>query len=147
MPRFPTKHSSPSIHIPIFCALLLLNVSISYLIETSAEPDSEELDFSQQQAKWTVGAGLAAVLLCMTLRTLLNRPFDNPGTLLIDNRFARLAPRLAVVAVSFGLPAVTSLGVGSFLGTIMGMLQFVVFWEFIVGMEKGAKLFEPKKDE
>jgi hypothetical protein len=80
----------------------------------------------------------------MTLRSFLNRSLDTPGTLLVDNRYIRMAPRAVVSVIYLCLPAVEDISPYTFMAVIMALLQSLLLWELVAAMEKGAKLLEPK---
>jgi hypothetical protein len=81
----------------------------------------------------------------MTLKALLNRSLDRPGTLLVNNRYLRMAPRAVVCIVAICLPAVNEINTVTFLGSLVGLLQTLAWWEVMAAMESGAKWFEPKE--
>jgi hypothetical protein len=80
----------------------------------------------------------------MTLKSLLNRGLDNPGTLLVDSRYIRMAPRAVACVIIMCLPAVNDISPSTFFGIILALLQCLILWEVVASMEKGAKWFEPK---
>jgi hypothetical protein len=130
--------------------MLLLDASIKYLIQNSlpSTSGSEAFDPGKEYglllAHWTISASLDATLVWMTLKSLLHRSLDTPGTLLVDNRYLRMAPRAVVCVIVICLPAIEGISPYTFLGVIVGMLQLLIQWEGVAAMEKGAKLFEPK---
>jgi hypothetical protein len=131
-----------SIHILLYPSVLLLDNSIKYLIRHGSDTLEESVS---SKACWTVSAALSAALVCMTIATLLNRCLDGPGTLLISNRYIRLAPRAMLVVVLMCLPIKTDITTGSFLLIIMVLMLVINFWEHVVALEKGGRLFEPKE--
>ena len=54
----------------------------------------------------------------MTLKSLLNRCLDTPGTLLVDNRYLRMAPRAVVCVIVICLPAIEDISPYTFLGVL-----------------------------
>lgn len=131
-----------SIHILLYASVLLLDSSIKYLIYHVLDTLEESVS---SKAHWTVSAALSAALVCMTAVTLLNRCLDGPGTLLISNRYIRLAPRLMLVVVLMCLPIKTDITSKVFLLIILVMMLVVNFWEHVVALENGGGLFEPKE--
>jgi hypothetical protein len=129
--------------------MLVLDASIKYLIQNSVTSSGSlvlgpDMAHSVFLARWTISASLDSTLLWMTLRSLLNRSLDTPGTLLVDNRYIRMVPRAVVSVIFLCLPVVEDISPYTFLSVIMALLQSLILWELVAGMEKGAKLFEPK---
>ena len=103
-----------------------------------------EKSYSLLLARWTISAALSGTLILMTAKALLNRSLDTIGTLVVDHRYLRLAPRVAICVIIMCLPIVKDLDTTTFLGVLVALLQLVIFWELVAGMEKGFKFFEPK---
>jgi hypothetical protein len=81
----------------------------------------------------------------MSSIVLLNQSIDAPGTLLVNNRYLRLGMRAVAVVILLCLPINSDLSNRVYLGTIAGLLQATVWWEYITGLERGAKLIEPRE--
>jgi len=107
----------------------------------SIEPDALK---SLQLARWTISGALSSTLLLMTGKALLNRSLDPRETLLVNNRYLRMAPRLAVSVVVICLPIKHNIDTTAFLGIIVGLLQLLISLEYMAGMEKGFPWFEMK---
>lgn len=146
-----------SIHITLYGALLLLDSSIRYLLSLDAaelaaleNPDPvaiEDWRKSLNRARFTVSSALTTVIICITAKALLNKSLDTPGTLLVNNRYIRMAPRLIVVIVAMCLPIKTGMAVGASMGVLLAMLLPLILWEYIAAMERGSRLIEPKEIE
>jgi hypothetical protein len=138
-------------HVFLF-ASFLLDTSIKYLIQNSLAstngpevlPDDLGKAHSLLLARWTISASLFATLLLMTLKSFLNRSLDRPGTLFINNRYLRMAPRAMVGIAVMCLSIVKYINTVTFLGIILALLQFLILWETVAAMEKGFQWFEPK---
>jgi hypothetical protein len=131
-----------SVHVLLFGTILLLDASIKYLIENSLAEDKYS---SLLLARWTISASLTGTLLLLTVKALLNRSMDPPGTLVIDSRYLRMAPRAIVCIVTMCLPIINDFNTTAFLGTLVGQLQLLILWELVAAMEKGFRFFEPKE--
>jgi hypothetical protein len=83
----------------------------------------------------------------MTGKTLLNHSLDPPGTLVVNHRYLRMAPRAVACIVTMCLPIVNGIRTTVFLGIIVGLLQSLILWEFVAAMEEGFQFFEPKDTE
>jgi hypothetical protein len=136
----------------LFASFFLLEASIKYLIQNSLAsttgpevlPHNPSETHSLLLARWTISASLFATLLFMTLKSLLNRSLDRPGTLFVDNRYLRMAPRAMVGIMVMCLPIANDINTAAFLGILVALLQSLILWEMIAAMEKGFQWFEPK---
>lgn len=146
---------------PLFANLVLLSNGILYLVgyvpptDSSSEsnhPTEEPTSAPEQSysratfrvAQVSVCINLAIALVCTIVLAALNRSVDRKGTLRVDNRWLRLAPRACAVVVfatiwmkGFEDPTVL-------FGYIALVLSVVTFAEYGMGMEKGGGLIEPK---
>ena len=144
-------NSCSSLHLFIYAALLLLDSSVKYLINKGTvipagdETAIADWHYSVKLGHWSACAALAAVLSTMTITTLLNRSLDVPGTLLINNRYHRLAPRILLVVVILCLPVAVNSRTFLLFTIIMALTMTVFIWEYIASLEKGARVFEPKE--
>lgn len=155
--------TSASLHVTLFGSLLIFISTVEFVIKNSVtssdSSDSSKMfgsletdvvaitsDFSFQQARWTLSGTFGLMLFSMTCQSLLNRSYDGPGTLLIDNRFLRLGLRPVIVAVIMSLPVVSieNLSATTFLWIIVWCGQSVIIFEYIAGMQREAHIFEPK---
>ena len=125
----------------LFATILILDASIKYLIEYTLDIQKSS---SLLLARWAISASLSGTLLLMTAKSLLNRSLDTPGTLFVDHRYLRMAPRVVFCIVIMCLPIINDIQTSTFLGIIIGLLQFLILWELIASMEKGFRFFEPK---
>lgn len=144
---------------------MLCDASFLYLIENLIEEDSsndtsETADIENTEskgtkdsrsaliaAKWTATTSLGIALFCFTAKDLLNKCLDRPGTLLIDNRYIRLAPRIILACILVCINIGDPLSPQSLISVVMSMIWVVGVWEWISGLEKGARLVEPKNPE
>ncbi|KAI9830726.1 MAG: hypothetical protein M1819_005390 [Sarea resinae] len=150
-------------HRVLFGALLVLGASVRVIIEhddvrvrrlspaaaarlTAAEHDEVvEAATTVLTAQYTASITLAASLLLMAVIALLNASRDPPGTLLVGNRYVRLAGRVvaAVVLCVLPLPHVRMAG-RRYLPVVVGLLYSCMLWEWIAGLERGARWLEPR---
>jgi hypothetical protein len=121
--------------------VLLLDNSIKYLIQHGSETLEESVN---DKAHWTVSAALSTALVSMTIAVLLNQSLDGPGTLLINNRYIRLVPRILLIVMVMCLP-ITGIKTPWFFFFIMGLMVLVGLWEHVASLDKGCRLFEPKE--
>lgn len=112
--------------------------------EESQEVPEDLLPSYQQSAIWCIAVSLAIILLFMTFMALLDKPLDPPGTLRVNNRYVRLAPRIIYITVILSVPAKHDIDPSLFLGIASIMMILVTSWEWSVSLEKGGGLFEPK---
>ncbi|KAE8451011.1 hypothetical protein EG329_005451 [Mollisiaceae sp. DMI_Dod_QoI] len=145
-------------HVVMFASLLIVATSTLFLVEHRSDPKvatdtvaaREETDEAENKpdailnALWSASISLAVALLSMTLIALLNRPLDPPKTLLVNNRYVRLAPRLPVIITIACLPQIKDLTGTWWCGAVNWLLWTLFFWELIVGLEKDWRFIEPK---
>lgn len=142
----------------MYAALLPLDAALLVLLTSTktggggggegSAGSPEELAHVLKAAKWTAAVALGGTLFLMTFICLLNKPMDQPRTLLINNRYVRLAPRVAVATAIVCLAIKSNMPVRGLVSINVALLFSVVLWEWVAGLEKGAKLFEPKdRDE
>jgi hypothetical protein len=146
-------------HVIMYASILLLEIALLTLVRKSiptegsdeAAPErrdeTAESHYAIHAAKWTAGVSLAITLLCMTAMSLLTRPLDRPGTLKIDNRYIRLAPRVLVAVIIACVPIAANLSIEGFLSVMMYLLWAVSVWEWGAGLESSGKIFESKRIE
>jgi hypothetical protein len=113
---------------------------------TSSDEASDEEKILQHLvyvAMWTVSASLTISLQALTVLAVLNKSLDPPKTLIVNNRYVRLAPRMAAVPVVVCLPVGQHLLPGSFIGILAAVMYFLIMWEKICTIEHGGAIFEP----
>ena len=163
---------STSIHVIMFYATLVLGVAVRFIIahphtnsdfhkeaaDSATEPPStpnllsratskapshevsvEELMW---RAKWTTCITLSLVITCMTVGALLHSSQDRPGTLKINNRYIRLAPRIIVVVVSLLLPLSKEMQGSTLLGTTLIATYSCFMWEYTASLDKHGGFIE-----
>jgi hypothetical protein len=116
---------------------------------SSSEESSEEgavLQHLVYTAIWTAAISLATSLQCMVSLALLNKTLDRPKTLIVNNRYVRLAPRMAAVPIIACLPIGQHILPGSMIGYLAVIMYILIMWEKICTMEHGGALFEPWDD-
>lgn len=122
-------------HVALFHATLILGVGAGFLVEhpsASALDKDEALASHIFTAKWVFSISLATVLVMQTLIALLSKSLDGKWTLKVDNRYLRLLPRLAAVAVALCLPIREQLVASVFLTILVLMLVVILLWEWDV---------------
>jgi hypothetical protein len=87
---------------------------------------------------------MTGTVLLMTGKALLNKSLDPPRTLVINNRYLRMVPRVMVCIVVMCLPIINDINATAFLGILVALLQSLTLWEYVAAMEKGFQFFEPK---
>ena len=144
----------------MFLSTLTLEVSAVFLIqhptanairpqhpEGEAEPENSEemsdLATYIYTAKWSVATSLTFTMLCLTTIALSNRSLDRPGSLMITNRYLRLAPRVALIVIALCLPIQRAMESLTFLGILAAVLLFVRLWEVIASLEHAGGIIEP----
>ena len=131
----------------LFASLLLLVSSIQYFIANSLPSTLVIEAHGLYLARWTISGSLSATVVFMTGIAILNHSLDDPGTLLIDNRYLRMAPRAMVCIVVMCLPLIPHLSAWLFLSILLCLLQPLILWEFIAAMDKGFTFLEPKDSD
>ena len=142
-------------HIPMFSSFLTLVAGIMFIIRQAPQAlinqhierfHGEELAILTQDAIWTISISLCVALSSMTGLQLCDKPLDPPGTLKINNRYVRLAPRIPFLAITLCLPLVQDFQHNPF--TMVGVLALLtislMIWETSASMEAGGGLLEPR---
>jgi hypothetical protein len=118
--------------------------------EGSSTPETAEEEVMigrfAHYALWVASVTMGQVMFCMTAISLLNRNLDGPKTLVINNRLLRIAPRLPATAFIVCLPLIPGMNGAIWCGATTSVLYGVFMWEWIAGLEKDWKLFEPKEE-
>lgn len=91
-----------------------------------------------------MAGSLGLIVLSMTIQALADKPLDPPGTLLVNNRYIRLLSRIVYILVIVLAPLKADLEVTTFLSLCGIGLGLVIWWEWIVSLERPAKVLEPK---
>lgn len=112
--------------------------------EQTEKIPEEEMPVFVQSAVWSAAVSLAIMLVSMTIIALLDKPLDPPGTLRINNRYARLSGRLVYIVIILCVPAKWEINPTLFLGIAGVLMTLVVYWEFTSSLEHGGGIFEPK---
>lgn len=77
----------------------------------------------------------------MTCIALLNKSLDPPLTHRVNNRYVRIGMRVVTSVVALVLPVKEDLKKGSFEGIIVLMLSMTMWWEYVAGLDRGAKMW------
>ena len=125
------------IHLPMSAGLLIGG-------HVSAGSTFEQELGSGKRCLW--GGGLGLGMFCMWIIAQLYREDDDPGQLILGKQL-RLLPRLLVSLIYVLLPLASneSLSSTALISTGAGISAFVVIWEMLTGLEKGAGAFESWK--
>lgn len=128
-----TAFSFFSLHMPMTAALLVGG----HVAAISAGND--ELDRGE---RWLLGGGLGIGMACLWVLAVLFQSKDKG--LLIMPKLVRVSMRLAVGLILVLLPLTSEehFGPVKLLSTIVGLFAFVIFWETIGGLMKGARVYE-----
>jgi hypothetical protein len=149
----PLLMRSTRFHIPLFSSLLTLSSGFMFLIteevdtpanKSGFEIPEDELQDYVHRTIWMVAVSLSVIMASMTAQALLDTSIDPPGTLLINNRYIRLSGRIVYIVVILLLPLHSDLSKFWFLGIAAVCLSLVMYWEWIVCLEKNFGLVEPK---
>lgn len=109
------------------------------------EIPENEVDSYIHKTIWLVASSLAIIVVSMTGMAFLDKPMDQPGTLLFNNRYIRLSSRALYVILILTIPlAGENLNKYLFLGCCAVLLIFVETFEWAGSMERGGGLVEPK---
>jgi low temperature requirement protein LtrA len=121
------------LHMPMTAALLVGG----HVAAVSAGHD--ELDRGE---RWLLGAGLGIGMACLWVLAMLFQSKDRG--LLITPKSVRVGIRLVVAVILVLLPLTDEkhFNTVKLLSTVMGLFAFVVVWETIGGLMKGAKVYE-----
>lgn len=105
--------------------------------------DSGKLANNVNNAKWSAALSVTVTVASLALIALLNRSLDSPKSLKVTNRYIRLAPRLAFIAIVICLPLAHDMIALSFLGIVVGLLTLLMVWELISSLEQEGAVLEP----
>ncbi|KAL7926146.1 bacterial low temperature requirement A domain-containing protein [Trichoderma austrokoningii] len=125
--------------------LLHLPLSASFLIGGHIAAISTRLDEFEDGQRWLLGGGLGVGMFCLWIYGMLYRTHDEDC--LILSKTPRIGMRLVVAIILLALPATNDgLSTTDFMAIVMSLFAFLVIWETIGGLLKGAQLFEPWVD-
>jgi hypothetical protein len=110
----------------------------------SFEIPEEEMPNFIHRTIWLVSISLAVSISSMTFQALLDKSMDPPGTLMMNNRYVRLAGRTVYIIIIMCIPTIGHIDKVLFLGIISILLSFVIHWEWVGALEKGGGFLEPK---
>jgi len=144
------------IHIFLYGSILIVDAAFVFLIQhsydtssTALPPDGEANPSDTEWrhvlvAKRTASNALGGALIFMTFLALLNRPLDRPGTLVVNNRYLRVTPRVLIAVILICAPLHNALKPQSLMAIALSLLWLLTHWEWYSGMERGWKFIEPK---
>ena len=126
--------------------LLHLPLSASFLIGGHICAVSTQLEQFEDGQRWLLGGGLGVGLLSLYVYGMLYQSHDEGS--LIMSKYMRISMRLIVAINLICLPLTKErLTAFEFLAIVMALFAWVVIWETIGGLMKGAGLVEPWKDD
>ncbi|KAK0123388.1 hypothetical protein ONS96_010379 [Cadophora gregata f. sp. sojae] len=137
--QHPLRHSIyasftwVTIHLPMLASLLVAG-HVSATSTKVTELHEPEL--------WLLCGGLGIGLFCLYIIALLHRSNDAPGTLMLPKHY-RLMFRPICAIIIICLPLSHDLDITSFLSIIMALISFIVIWENVTSLMRGAKFWEP----
>ncbi|KAM0453468.1 hypothetical protein ACHAPV_006250 [Trichoderma viride] len=122
--------------------LLHLPLSASFLIGGHIAAISTRLDEFEDGQRWLLGGGLGVGMFCLWIYGMLYRTHDEDC--LILSKTPRIGMRLVVAIILLALPATNDgLSTTDFMAIVMSLFAFLVIWETVGGLLKGAQVFEP----
>lgn len=142
-------------HIPLFSSLLTFVAGVMFILRHQHEQNySQQQDESKltpeavaryiQNACWCCALSISIIVLSMLVLAILDRPLDKPGTLRLDNRYARMGARVFYIVFIMCLPIKTNINPALFLGLAGGGLSMITLWEWCSSLETGGGFIEPK---
>jgi hypothetical protein len=136
----------------LYSNILILDASVLFLVQhlegspgdSISTRDDAEADAKSflKTALWAASISLSSAVVCMTGLSLLNRSLDPPGTLVVNSRVLRMAPRAPALLFILLLPLIPGLNGGEWCGAVVVVLFVVFFWEWMAGLEKNWSYFE-----
>ncbi|KID64660.1 LtrA, partial [Metarhizium hybridum] len=125
--------------------LLPLPLSASFLIGGHICAISTRLHEFEQGQRWLLGGGLGVGMLCLWIYAQLYRT-DGEDRLILPKQL-RVGMRLVVAVILAVLPETHDhLTTTEFMAVVMSLFAFLILWETIGGLMKGARFFEPWTD-
>ncbi|KAH8695201.1 bacterial low temperature requirement A protein-domain-containing protein [Talaromyces proteolyticus] len=131
------------IHLPLIASLLAGGhvAAASAKATDPATGEDAEHGFSAAQ-RWLLCASLGTGLFCLYIIALLHVSKDTGCALLLPKPF-RLMMRPIVGLILILLPLAHRLNLTETLSVIMALMVWIVIWENITSLQRGAKLWEP----
>ncbi len=123
-----------SLHVPLAASLLVGG----HVCAASA--GVEELGTGE---RWLMGGGLGVGMFCLWMLGMLFKSNDEECNLIMP-KVVRLGARMlaAIVLVLLPISSTEQLGPVELLSTVMTLFAFVVIWETVGGLQKGARVYE-----
>lgn len=122
-----------SMHLPLSASLL---VGGHVCAASAGRPELETGE------RWLLGGGLGAGMFCLWFLAMLFKSKDQ--ACLIMPKTVRIGMRLVVAIILVLLPITNKeqLNPVQLLSVVMALFAFVVIWETVGGLQKGARLYE-----
>lgn len=143
-----------SCHIPIFAAYITLSAGILWFVNRNSNTpidsgeakdlSEEEYDVLRIRALWDIGASLSVIVFGYTCQALLDKPLDQPGTLMVNSRHLRLIGRPIYIFVILIVLLKADLNVYLYMGICGIGISNVLLYESICGLERPARFLEPR---
>lgn len=125
--------------------LLHLPLAMSFLIAGHVAALSVQFDQFESGQRWLLGGGLAVGLLCLWIYAMLFKDEDTQKLMMAKP--ARISMRLVVAIILVLLPlSEEKLNATQLMGIIVALFGFLVVWETVGGLLKGACFWEPWTD-
>lgn len=125
--------------------LLHIPLSMSFLIAGHVAALSVQFDEFEGGQAWLMCGGFAVGLFCLWVYGMLFR--DEDGLILLMRKPVRMIMRLVVCIIFALLPlAEEHLNCTKFMGISVALFIFLLIWETVGSLLKGASLYEPWTD-
>lgn len=122
--------------------LLHLPLAASFLIAGHISAFSVQVHEFEPGQRWLLGGGLAVGMACLWVYGMLYRCEDENTLILSKN--LRVSMRLVIAIILAVLPETHDhLTATEFMAVVTALFAFVVIWETVGGLLKGATIFEP----
>ncbi|CZT49122.1 uncharacterized protein RSE6_09917 [Rhynchosporium secalis] len=134
----PLKHSVTTSFIWVTARLPML---ASLLVAGHVSAHTTKSTEIHEPELWLLCGGLCIGLFCLYLIALLLNSQDPPRTLTLPKHFRLMfCPIVAIIIIC--LPLSHGLDLTSFLSIIMALFAFLVVWEHVTSLMRGAKFWE-----
>lgn len=122
--------------------LLHLPLAAAFLIAGHMSAFSVSVEEFESGQRWLLGGGLGVGMICLWVYAMLYKCGDESTLMMPKN--LRIGMRLVVAIVLILLPETHDhLSATEFMGVITALFAFLVIWETVGGLLKGATIFEP----
>ena len=131
-----------SIHTPLYACLLIFIASIRVMVMGAEEVEITNGEVNNS-LRWTVSSSIVMVMICLTIRSLLHKSLDPPGSLLVTNRYLRLLQLFVAIAFLQFLPFIPGVTPITTILIITWIITFLNWLEYMLGLERPAGFIEP----